>query len=814
MGGLKMSTIKMSKLKAIIVTLVIGLAFFGMAFATIPTKAGAEGETTSTTFKVKGTSVRYVEAELDKAVKFHLVMDKTSFDGLSDEAVTGMAICPEVLLDESGFENAENENIRRLNAPKSGWFENADGLMELVVYVYDIPDKNLGTTIAVAGYYTVDGNTAHTSIAKTSLAYTAKAAADQETDEDKKAQLSGYYTFTVNYYSGEENVESASAIYGETLAEPTYDACKWTNKSGTSVWSFNTTVSGNVNLYAVAHNYGEAKSHDADFHWTECSVCGNRKDETSHTFKWVTLSDGGRNLTCSDCGYTKAYENVPAEEVSIYTVSKLPTGETYENEVAYAPVVKEDGKDVAVTVTVEDENIAVYEDGKIKGVANGTTNVKVTYTLLGTTNTETFAVNVTRPVVEYSKEVPYFSAMDGTHEIFDTLFDGVAITEANQIYNNETIALTVKENVLSGMTTSSKYTTFCELDIYTATYGYKLTNVKAYTKVISKASDFEALKLTADRKTIEGYFIMKNDVDFNTYDFDGNGVINYYDNIHPYYNKDSKKVEDGFTADLTTAAGVPQKTGGFIGTFEGNSCKIKGYRAGNSFGLFGTISGTTSDYTTIRNVGFVDTLAEAANWTRGRLFAEYATCVRVENVYISFANNSASKYSNWTTNLALFGWTESVYFRFNNVIIDYSSTSEKAATGAENNAVGFFAYAQSTNWYGTGGAGNQWHSQMKTVYQNVYAIAPKAANGRVMPLHQSTTMSVYAINDITDIPTDGSAISLDGTTINPVANESGSMKIFHWLNAYRYDSYADMVAAGKTNIGNWVVSDSGVVWKW
>lgn len=559
--------------------------------------------------------------------------------------------------------------------------------------------------------------------------------------------------------------------------------------------------------YTVAKNNGEN-------HWYACEYCGEINEETlvKHSIaEWETVEDG-RIAKC-ECGFEIIVEKVATKDAEIYTMAEF-NGETYKNELAFTPAVKENGKDVTTTVTVENEDIAVYENGVIRGIKAGETVVTVSYTLLGENVEKSFNVTVIRPVAEYAETVPFFSAMDGTHEIFETLFGSDEITDAAQIYNGENVALTVTDGKLDGIKTSSKTFTSCELDVYTATYGYKLLNVKAYTKVISASSDFEALKLTADRKTIEGYFIMKNDVVFNKYDFDGNGNVNYYDNIHPYYDKDSKKVTDGFTVDLTDKAGTPQKTGGFIGTFDGNGFNIIGYRAGNSYGLFGTISGTTSDYTIVKNVGFVDTLAEAANWTYGRLFAEHATCVMIDNVYISFANNAASKYSNWTKNLSLFGCVESVYFRFNNVIIDYGSTSETAATGKEQECVGFFKTVGATNYWGMIKPENQWHGQMKTVYRNVYAIAPKAANGRVMPLNQSTTVSVYAINDITEIPADGTAVSLDGTNKNPVVNASGSMKIFHWVNAYRYDTYADMIAAGKNNIGKWEVSSSGVKWNW
>ena len=56
-----------------------------------------------------------------------------------------------------------------------------------------------------------------------------------------------------------------------------------------------------------------------------------------------------------------------------------------------------------------------------------------------------------------------------------------------------------------------------------------------------------------------------------------------------------------------------------------------------------------------------------------------------------------------------------------------------------------------------------------------------------------------------------STMRLDDVTRNPVADDSGNQKIYHWADAYRYDTLADM-AEVTPKVGNWKVSENGVVW--
>lgn len=560
-----------------------------------------------------------------------------------------------------------------------------------------------------------------------------------------------------------------------------------------------------------AHNYTKVGK-DAESHWKECSVC-NTRDENSVTAHsatvWETTENG--EIGKCECGetVTTIIESVPANEINLYTIANLG-GNDYSIEETYIPVVTVNGVSLTINVSSGDEDVAIYEDGKIKAVKAGKAIITVTYTLPSNRGevTKTFEVNVNRPVITDETAVNYFSAIDGWHAYLTELFGENAITEAKQTYKGEEYALTYADGKLSGMFTESKTSTVCSLTLYTETYGYVLSNVTAYTKVINAAADLEDMRLTADRKTVKGYFIMNADLDYSKIDFNGDKQYTYYDNLYPYFNPSAKAPTDMLTEDVAKSDNTPNKAAGFVGVFDGNGHKIIGYRAGNSYGFFGTISGSgLSDLTVIKNVAFTDITAEAGSWTIGRVFAHYATCVSVENVYISFAKGIES----WTKNFSLFGAKESVYFRFNKVVIEYPATSASAASAGETACVGFFSTVGTTAYYGRTAPDNQWHGQMRTVYQNLYIVAPKATNGRVHALNMSNQIIVYAANDFADFA-EAAKASLDGTTLNPVANDSGTIEVFHWKNAYRYDTLAAMAEAN-SKVGNWKISASGVVWE-
>ena len=597
-----------------------------------------------------------------------------------------------------------------------------------------------------------------------------------------------------------------------------YNVCHTKNNRQTHSGG-NPTCQAKAKCGICGAEYGEYGAHtftkvgkDSSSHWNECSLCDERDENsvTAHSATVWETTESGEIGKC-ECGevITTIVENVLANEMTLYTIASFG-GENYNVEEAYEPVVTINGSKINVNVTSDNCNTAIYEDGRIKAVKAGTAIITVSYTLPSNrgTVTKTFDVTVIRPVITDETAVTYFSAIDGWHEYLTELFGDDTITEAKQTYKGEDHTLTFADGKLGGMFTESKTSTVCSLTLCTDTYGYVLSNVTAYTKVINTADDLEDIRLTADRKTVTGYFIMNADIDYSKIDFNGDKQYTYYDNLYPYFNPTAKAPTDMLTEDVANSDNTPNKAAGFVGVFDGNGHKIIGYRAGNSYGFFGTISGSSlSDLTVIKNVAFTDITAEASSWTIGRVFAHYATCVSVENVYISFAKGIES----WTKNFSLFGAKESVYFRFNKVVIEYPATSASAAAAGETACVGFFSTVDTTAYYGRTAPDNQWHGQMRTVYQNLYVVAPKATNGRVHALNMSNQIVVYAANDFVDFA-EASKVSLDGTTLNPVVNDSGTIEVFHWKNAYRYDTLADMAEAGNTQIGNWSVSASGVVW--
>lgn len=276
------------KNKLIAALSVVAIACTAMAFGI--SNAYADETVTPNVYEeticaVKGASVRYVDETHGAGVKFHVAMEKTAFKALGETAVTGVAVCPKGLLGNDTLATSESEQVKKVNAELTGWFESEvyAGAMELIVYVYDIPAANYGTDLAVAAYVT-EGETTTWTVQKTfALAEVALTASETETDETLKEQLAGYYTFDYKAYGldGTTAVKEEKVVYGAKLTAPEADdeVCYYANKAKTAEWNFEDgTVKGNVNLYAVAHNYVLKKS--ATEYWQECEKCGKKIEES------------------------------------------------------------------------------------------------------------------------------------------------------------------------------------------------------------------------------------------------------------------------------------------------------------------------------------------------------------------------------------------------------------------------------------------------------------------------------------------------------------------------------------------------------
>lgn len=298
LGRKIMKTVKFRQTIVIVMIAVVMGLCVAIAGATSVKVGAAESPTaiTAEQFKLKGTSVRYVDETYSAGVKFHVLLDKTVYEGLSDSAVTGVKLCPKSLLGSESLKNSENQQIKDKSVNKSGWFESKTdaGMMELVVYVYDIAKKDYGTDLSVVGYVTDNGTTYYTAEEQTALAKVAKTAASSETDEAKKAQLKGYYTFAVKFYDVNESLKDMKEVeYGVNLTAPEGDY-GWYNKDKTAKWNFETdVVTGDMALYAKQEKVTLPAYTESAVYTGEALSCGLTTCE-DYT---VTYTQNGETVT-------------------------------------------------------------------------------------------------------------------------------------------------------------------------------------------------------------------------------------------------------------------------------------------------------------------------------------------------------------------------------------------------------------------------------------------------------------------------------------------------------------------------------------
>ena len=138
-------------------------------------------------------------------------------------------------------------------------------------------------------------------------------------------------------------------------------------------------------------------------------------------------------------------------------------------------------------------------------------------------------------------------------------------------------------------------------------------NVWFVTKALSTAEDLEVVRYKGDNSVIEGYYVLKNDIDLNG-------------------------------AQLTAMyVDVWKGTVGFRGTFDGNGKTIANFRVGQN-GFFGMVGGSGDDITVIKDVTF-DQVTMVEQWQSGVLAAAMY-CTTVENVTIDLVAVGAGAQTN------------------------------------------------------------------------------------------------------------------------------------------------------------------------
>ncbi len=290
------------------------------------------------------------------------------------------------------------------------------------------------------------------------------------------------------------------------------------------------------------------------------------------------------------------------------------------------------------------------------------------------------------------------------------------------------------------------------------------TVIRSATKIISTAKDLPSVysyNATA-ATTTTGYFLVANDIDAYTENVD----------ITPYYDSSAN---NGST---------------FAGVFDGNGKKIE--YAITRGGLFDKLTGTVKNASFI--VKAVPTAVEGYSIGAGQfaILARTAVNAKIDNIYATYActldANIANKAATVSRGIGLFALTSGASDSYTNVVLDLSN----ATVSNLDESIGF--------GYGVircpeGGA------SYSGTTSNVYVIWTNKtlyqyANGATKFFGTSSNDKVagYTVAGYTDYAQ---------STVKPSDLSNGIT---------RYDTVDAMNTAGKTQVGNWSVTASGVEW--
>lgn len=342
------------------------------------------------------------------------------------------------------------------------------------------------------------------------------------------------------------------------------------------------------------------------------------------------------------------------QEVNVYAVANLG-GETYNNEQEVSVNIYKDGVQVSgeAEVSVEDESIATYENGKIIGQKVGVTKLLASVDYEGVTYTDFIEVNVDCALTEYDGDF-VLSKLDADMSV---LFDkNTTVSKAVRLDGDGTEYLAVN-NVLQNVSEIPNESRI-KLAVYGDKYGYILDDVRVIDLYITKESQINVLRSVA----IDGYVELGADIDL---------------------------LNESLVA--TSAR--------FGGVFDGKGYSIKNanlnkMNTSNQAGFFGSISGT------IKNVAFVNTTLTGVQG--GALACRVSKGAVIENVYISVSFVGGTNHSGGIARNI-----ESNDITLKNCVIYVKSDAQSATTytyedgdvvtGSSNGAIFSYGYGGAQN---------------------------------------------------------------------------------------------------------------------
>ena len=389
------------------------------------------------------------------------------------------------------------------------------------------------------------------------------------------------------------------------------------------------------------------------------------------------------------------------------------------------------------------------------------------YSIAGEKYDEKISFHIIPEIITINTEIE-FSTLDGVLPYEELGLSDIEVLSAKQGDRTLSVAqgnriLDVKISVLEDKSDVD----YVELLLETENFTYKLTRVKAYSKIIETAEDLAVLDIVTDDYRLDGYYLLKNNIDLEGATFWHKGV----------YGSGSELDGDG----------------GFYGIFEGNGYTISNLKA-TYCGLFGRIG----EGAIIRNLGVANVDVKGVKgFSTGiggvglayRIKGSSDAQTLLDNVYIHIDPNDIN-----ATHSSLYGAIafrqSNEYVSYHSVIVEYNPLVDSSIKSYDKGSL--FMYQSDEDVH------------LKDAMQEVYVISriEKLIEWRTEEPSEEKPEGAYAYRYYAE---------------NEGKTESTNDKIYVYKNVRRYDSFTEFDADTDKSITGfvseyWDFSGNGSIW--
>ncbi len=176
-------------------------------------------------FYINGAELRYDSDEYSKAMRYHVTIEKSVYETLTQagQVETGVVLFPYKKLDG----NPLTVNLQSVTqgVMRTAWTQGTDTPsteLQNSFFVYNVPNVNNGTDIAVVAYVKLGGEYYYSELYSCSMSYVASEAikAGKTTDVQGNSLRENYLTVVQTVDAGNGSVKTHSCYYGDSLVEP------------------------------------------------------------------------------------------------------------------------------------------------------------------------------------------------------------------------------------------------------------------------------------------------------------------------------------------------------------------------------------------------------------------------------------------------------------------------------------------------------------------------------------------------------------------------------------------------------------------